>query len=145
MTAPTHSIPAGSPPDASAALPLGASGALIPASPPAAGAPAVSAPLGGRGTISHAALTLNELAALDFIRDVIAATGVAPTLDELAAAFGWHSRSSAHRIVESLIGQGMLVKTAARKRGLALASVPLLSSVPTDALRAELARRQEGL
>lgn len=87
------------------------------------------------------ALTRHELTALDFIRDSITTTGTAPTLVQVAAALGLQSRSNAHRIVESLVRNGLLIKTACRLRGLALPDGPLLSSVPTAALRAELARR----
>lgn len=123
MTAPAHPIPAHAPrPDASAA----------PSPPRAAEAH------GSRA----AALTPHEIRALDFIRDTITATGSAPTLEEITAAMGWAAKSSAHRIVESLVRHGLLIKTAARLRGLALAAGPSLSAVPTAALRAELARRQ---
>lgn len=88
------------------------------------------------------ALTPLELRALDFIRDRFSATGLAPTLEEIAAALGLHARSSAHRIVESLVRHGLLIKTAARVRGLALADGPRLFTVPTAALRAEMSRRQ---
>lgn len=145
MTAPVHSIPAGSPPDASAALSLTVCAAEddIPA-PPTPDAPAVQCPPAAAGAqVSYAALTPTELKTLDFIRDRIIAMGFAPTLEEIAAEFGWAAKSSAHRVVEALVGQGLLVKTAARKRALALPDGPLLSSVPTAALRAELARRQE--
>ena len=147
MTAPFHPIPAGSPSDAPAALSSSACavGADIPAHPPAAGAPVVTAPpaTGAEIQARGASLTPLELGVLDFIRDVIGATGLGPTLEEIADKFCWHSRSSAHRVAESLVRKGLLIKTAASKRGLALADTPLLSSVPTAALRAELARRQE--
>lgn len=87
------------------------------------------------------ALTPNELRALDFIRDRISAQGTAPTLEEIADALGMYSRSNAHRIVESLVRHGLLIKAPGRLRGLALAAGPRLFNVPTDALRAELARR----
>lgn len=146
MTASVFPIPAGSPSDASAALSVSMCAAedVIPAHPPAAGAPAVQCPPAAAGAqVSRAALTPIELKALDFIRDRIGEKGFAPTLDEIAAEFGWAAKSSAHRVVEALVGHGLLIKTPVRKRGVALAGWPLLSSVPTAALRAELARRQE--
>lgn len=119
-------IPAHAPrPDASAAL-----------SPPGAAEAHNSRPL---------ALTRQELEALDFIREQIAGQGTAPTLAEIAVRLGMQSRSNAHRIVDSLVRHGALIKTACRLRGLALADGPRLSTVPTAALRAELARRQEVL
>lgn len=87
------------------------------------------------------ALTEQELRALDFIRDRINSKGTAPTLEEITAAMGWAAKSSAHRVVQSLVWHGLLIKTASRLRGLALAAGPVLSTVPTAALRAELARR----
>ena len=113
----------------------------IPAHPPAAGAPAATAPLGGRGTVSSVALTPHELRALDFIRDRIAATGSSPTYQEISTELGWSAKSGAHRIVDSLIRQGALVRRPNTLRGLALADGPRLFTVPTAALRAELARR----
>lgn len=147
MTAPAHPIPAGPPSDASAALPSpGAAGALIPAHAPRPDASA--APPSPRAAEAHypvVALTQHQIRTLDFVRETIATTGSSPTLVEVATALGLHSRSNAHRIVESLVRSGLLIKSPSRLRGLALPDGPLLSSVPTAALRAELARRQEVL
>lgn len=142
MTGSVQPIPTGSPSDAPVALPLGAPGAVIPA-PPTPDAPAVQCPPAAAGAhVSCAALTPTELKVLDFIRERIARQGFAPTLEEIAARFGWAAKSSAYRVVDALVGLGLLIKTPVRKRGLALAGGPVLSSVPTAALRAELARRQ---
>lgn len=147
MTAHVHPIPAGSPSDASAAQPSPcAAGAVIPAHAPRPDASAAPSP--PRAAEAHdlrVALTQHELRALDFIRDMITIRGTAPTLIEVAGALGLQSRSNAHRIVESLVRTGLLIKSPSRLRGLALPDRPLLSSVPTAALRAELARRQEVL
>lgn len=89
-------------------------------------------------------MTLAEIRALDFIRDRIVATQVAPTLEELCAAMGWKAKSTAHRVVTSLVWQGMLVRKPASKRALALADAPKLAIVPTADLLAELARRGQG-
>lgn len=89
-------------------------------------------------------MTLAEIRALDFIRDRIVATQVTPTLEELCAAMGWKAKSTAHRVVTSLVWQGMLVRKRASKRALALADAPKLAVVPTGDLRAELARRGQG-
>lgn len=145
MTGPVHPIPAGPPSDASAAQPSPcAAGAVIPAHAPRPDASAALSPPGAAEAHDPriAALTQHELRALDFIRDMITIRGTAPTLVEIAAALGLQSRSNAHRIVENLVRVGLLIKTACRLRGLALPDGPLLSSVPTAALRAELARRQ---
>ncbi|HEV7340837.1 MAG TPA: helix-turn-helix domain-containing protein [Sphingopyxis sp.] len=89
-------------------------------------------------------MTLAEIRALDFIRARIVATQTAPTLSELCAGMGWASRSTAHRVVTSLVRQGALTRKPGSLRGLALADAPLLTVVPTADLRAELARRGQG-
>lgn len=145
MTVPVHPIPAGSPSDAPAALSSSvcAVGADIPALAPRPDASAApSPPRAAEAHHSYAALTPREVRALDFIRDRIARQGAAPTLAEIAALLGQRSRSGAHNVVEALVDRGLLIKTPGRLRGLALADTPLLSSVPTAALRAELARRE---
>lgn len=88
------------------------------------------------------ALTPCELRALDFIRDRIAATGSAPTYQEISTEMGWRAKSGAHRVVDSLIRAGVLVRRPNTLRGLALVDGPRLFTVPTAALRAELARRE---
>lgn len=122
-------------------------GAHIPAHAPRPDASAAPSP--PRAAEAHnsrpVALTPHEVRALDFIRNRILATGAAPTLEELCGGMGWAARSTAHRVVDGLVRHGMLIKTPARLRGLALPDGPLLSTVPTAALRAELARRQEVL
>lgn len=90
------------------------------------------------------ALTPLELRALDFIRKRIAETGSAPTYQEISTELGWKAKSGAHRIVDALIRQGVLIRRPNTLRGLALADGPRLSIVPTAALRAELARRGQG-
>lgn len=86
-------------------------------------------------------MTRFEQQGLDFIRDRIVATGIAPTLDEISAELGWSAKSSAHRVVDSLIRQGLLVREPHKARNLQLADVPPLGAVPTQALQSELARR----
>lgn len=87
-------------------------------------------------------MTRHEIHALDFIRERIATTGCAPTLEEIAANAGWSAKSGAHRLVECLVRQGALVREPHVPRGLRLADVPVLTAVPTDVLLGELARRQ---
>ncbi len=86
-------------------------------------------------------MTPHELQALDFIRERVAATGCAPTLDEIAARFGWTAKSSAHRLTDSLVRQGMLIRDPHKARNLTLPDAPSLALVPTSALESELARR----
>ena len=90
-------------------------------------------------------MTLAEIRALDFIRDRIVRTQAAPTLNEVSAALGWKSKSTAHSVVTSLVRQGILVRQHGAHRGLALADAPKLMLVPTPDLQAELARRGQGV
>lgn len=89
-------------------------------------------------------MTFAEIRALDLIRDRIVRTQAAPTLDELAAALGWKSKSTAHFVVTSLVEQGVLVRQRGAHRGLALADAPKLMLVPTPDLQAELTRCEQG-
>lgn len=88
-------------------------------------------------------MTPQEKQLLEFIRERIESTGIAPTFREMAEFTGVSSRSTACAQVESLIRQGHLVRRPRAKRGLALNNSPL-AHVPTPALRAELARREAG-
>ncbi|SKB26881.1 LexA family protein [Sphingopyxis flava] len=90
-------------------------------------------------------MTRKELRVLDFIRENIVTAGCAPTLDEIAAHLGMTAKSSAHRIVESLVRQGALVREPHKARNVLLADVPLLTAVPSQVLRDELARRGEAV
>ena len=59
---------------------------------------------------------------LDFVTEFLARTGgVSPSLDEIAAAIGLKTRSSASRCVLALIADGRLVRTKGRRRSIALA------------------------
>lgn len=89
-------------------------------------------------------MTPVQLKAYDFIREMIAA-GCPPSYEEIATAIGCRSKGNVGRIVERLIQQGKLVRTASHVRGLALPDMVDLKDAPTDALRAELARRGETL
>lgn len=86
-------------------------------------------------------MTELQLRILDFIRRRIEATGLAPIYDEIAAEMGTKSRGAAHSLVQTLIRDGLLEKTAAGARNLRLPGVPDLVAVPTPALEAELERR----
>jgi hypothetical protein len=86
-------------------------------------------------------MTPQQLAVLDFIRNRLEETGVAPTYDEIMQRFGFASRSRAHRCVGALIQAGKLKRRAHSPRGLSLPNASL-TGVPTGALAAELMRRQ---
>ena len=85
-------------------------------------------------------MTARELELLDWIRECIAVSGQSPTFRLIAERFNI-SVSFAHRLVESLIRQGALIREARRGHGLRVADAPDLRPVPTDVLAAELARR----
>jgi SOS-response transcriptional repressor LexA len=82
-----------------------------------------------------------RLAVLDFVREEIAATGCAPSYREIQRRFGRRSPSSAHAAVSSLVEDGLLIRVPGRDRGLRLPGADL-RAVPTESLRAELARRE---
>lgn len=86
-------------------------------------------------------MTENQQKLLDFIRDRIEATGGSPTYEEMREHLGIASKSNVARLIEGLVAQHKLYRTAARHRGLAL-TPHNLSNVPTGVLTAELARRE---
>jgi len=88
-------------------------------------------------------MTPHEKQLLDFIREQIDATGIAPTYQEMANHLGLKAKSGAHMRVESLIEQGKLVRRSRAARGIDINRAPL-AHVSTAALRAELARREQG-
>ena len=68
-------------------------------------------------------LTVKQRDVLDFIRRRIADDGVAPTLQEIADAFGFSSTASAQKHVGLLERKGFLRREKHQKRGLVLADV----------------------
>ena len=68
-------------------------------------------------------MTEKQRDVLDYIRRTIAATGVAPTLQEIASHFGFRSTASAQKHVGLLERKGFLRREKHQKRGLVLASV----------------------
>lgn len=80
---------------------------------------------------------------LTVIQEYHAAHGVAPTFREIMKALDLKSKAPIHRRVHALIDRGYLVKLPGRDRAYVPATtVPDLTSVPADALRAELAKRE---
>lgn len=77
---------------------------------------------------------------LAFVRDQIGRFGEAPTLREIGEAIGV-SIPGAHGLVDALVADGRLLKTAARHRGLELPDVVDLRGVTSEAMADELARR----
>ena len=75
-------------------------------------------------TMSPADLLPPQRAAvLDFLRRELAA-GRAPSLAEIAEAFGFASRNAAHKHVQALVADGLLELESGRKRGLRLPGRP---------------------
>ena len=66
-------------------------------------------------------LTEKQRDVLDFIRSRISERGVAPTLQEIATAFGFRSTASAQKHVGLLERKGFLKREKHQKRGLVLA------------------------
>lgn len=87
-------------------------------------------------------MTPRQLQVLDFIRDRIGLTGIAPSYSEIAEHFRLSSKGHAHAVVDALIDAGLVRKAAGRRRGLTLIDQPTLAAVPTQTLRYELARRE---
>lgn len=81
------------------------------------------------------------LRTLDFIKKYHAQHRLMPTLDEICEGVSIASRGGAHKVVYRLIEAGELVRTSAGRRNIALPSAEL-NHIPTETLRAELARRE---
>lgn len=88
-------------------------------------------------------MTPNDVKVLDFVRERIAVTGFGPSIVEIGRHLGCKGKSHPHTIVDRLVDEGYLKRIPNRARGLRLADTPDLRAAPTDALRAELARRGE--
>lgn len=86
-------------------------------------------------------MTPAQQKAYSCIRDSIAATGVCPSLVEIARAMGVKSKSNSYRVIDALVRDGHLVRgVRGTRRSLRLAN-DNLAHVPTSALMAELERR----
>lgn len=86
-------------------------------------------------------MTPQQARALDFIRDYRALRGISPTYQEIAEAVGLIGKAGGHRLVAALVEQGRVRLIPHKARGIELVDAVDLIAVPTDALRAELARR----
>jgi repressor LexA len=72
------------------------------------------------GGVAMSYLTERQRDVFDFIRRQIDATGIAPTLQEIATAFGFRSTASAQKHVGLLEKKGFLRREKHQKRGLVL-------------------------
>lgn len=86
-------------------------------------------------------MTEEQLRLLDFIRERIADTGLAPTYGEIRDGLGLRSRSSIHHGVERLVRAGLLIRDPGKHRGLRLPNDFNIAAISTDRLEAELRRR----
>lgn len=87
-------------------------------------------------------MTPTQAKVLDYYRDRITRGGFVPTQVEAARHFGV-STMRVNTILRRLEDAGYLVRTPGQVRGVELAGAVSLVAVPSDALRAELARRGE--
>jgi SOS-response transcriptional repressor LexA len=86
-------------------------------------------------------MTPSQKTALSFIAAQLEATGICPTLDDIANAMGVKSKSNAARVIDALVRDGYLKRGAyGTRRNLRLADINL-RDVTTSALMAELERR----
>lgn len=91
-----------------------------------------------------AAVTPLQLAIFEHCRDMLAEGGFAPSYPELMDRFGIASKGQLAKIIDRIVAEGALVRTAAKQRNLALpasATEVDLTRIATGQLQAELARR----
>lgn len=86
-------------------------------------------------------MTPQQRKALDFIERFYGERRYSPSLQEVADHLGLCSKSGAHRLVKGLIRSGNLVQTFAGRRNIVPGCFHL-SELTTEALRAELQRRE---
>lgn len=85
-------------------------------------------------------MTEQQKRVYDFIRSRLVESPVAPSFEEIGQEIGTSSKSSVHRLVSALVDQGLIIRRPGRARSIALAGLDL-STVPTEALVAELGKR----
>ena len=69
-------------------------------------------------------LTKRQKEILDFVADFISRLGYAPSIREIASAFGLSSTATVHQHLESLIAKGLLHKERGRSRSMEVAQAP---------------------
>lgn len=88
------------------------------------------------------ALTTQQSRLLSYLKSYLSSTGgVAPSFDEMGQALGLASKSTAHRLLTKLEERGHIRRIPNRARAIEVVDVAPLHCVPTEALIAELARR----
>lgn len=86
-------------------------------------------------------MTPAQLRVLDYVRDHIAVSGFAPSIEEICRDVGLAGKGHAHKLVEQLVSGGYLLKAPGKKRGLSLADTPDMRGIDSAVLLAELRRR----
>jgi repressor LexA len=86
---------------------------------------ALLSPIVGMGRTTMTYLTERQRDVLSFISSRIERDGVAPTLQEIADAFGFRSTASAQKHVAHLERKGFLLREKHQKRGLVLPQTPV--------------------
>jgi len=66
-------------------------------------------------------LTKRQADAYEYIRRTLKEKRVSPTLQEIADALGYETKSAAHRLVDALVKRGYLIRFPRMSRSLALA------------------------
>ncbi len=92
-------------------------------------------------------MTPRQKQLLEYVRTYIEQHSISPTFADMQTHMGLASKSGIARLVDGLVAEGHLARTAASIRNLELAipkgrSFPSLVSIPTGLLKAELDRRE---
>jgi repressor LexA len=85
-------------------------------------------------------LTRKQHELLMFINQRLAATGVAPSFDEMKDALNLRSKSGIHRLISGLEERGFIRRLAHRARALEVIKLPEESAVPANSAAGERGR-----
>ena len=90
-------------------------------------------------------MTELQLGIYEYVRDfIVQSEGLCPSVQAISDAFDLKSKGRAKRNIDALIAMGKLSRTTARTHNLALPDTTVdLATVPSAAMRDELARRGE--
>lgn len=88
-------------------------------------------------------LTQREADLMDFLRQRIGETGIAPSLEEMRKGLGLAAKSGVHRMLEGLEERGRIRRLPGKARAIEIIEPGFrLASFTTEQLRAEIARRE---
>src|SRR5947199_4999519 len=79
-------------------------------------------------------LTKKQHELLTFINQRLAATGIAPSFDEMKDALNLRSKSGIHRLISGLEERGFIRRLAHRARALEVIRLPEESAAPSTAI-----------